>query len=289
MKHLLLNRLQGSLIGANTIYLTDRQITPNQLVINTTPTLIGGIASLTRCGRFDPQDWSQSTFHNTKDPRQALVAMLPLMLFFHDDRVKLRTILINVSHSWQLDWESCSSAVAIGYILSRSLTESLPTRDVIRQLLDETIDLNPLLFQELATIDRYLDQSSSLHQVAQKLAAIAHPIMAATVLAIYCFLSTPEDFSLAMLRAHQPQLESPLTCALTGILAGAHNSLTGIPLHGLLATQNREQLMLAAEDLISAWAGVYHQHISIVFPPSDRSGIDRVLPVASPQVMQRRK
>jgi hypothetical protein len=289
MKHLLLNRLQGALIGANTIYVTDRQLIPNQLVIDTTPALMGGIASLIRCGRFDPQDWSQSTFTTPNDPRQAIVAMLPLMLFFHDDRVKLREILINVSHSWQLDWETCSSTVAIGYILSRSLTESLTARDVIPQLLDEMTNLNPLLFQELETIDRWLDQSSSLHQVTQKLTAIAHPMIAATVLAIYCFLSTPEDFSLAMLRAHHTKYESQLTCALTGILAGVYNSLTGIPLNGLLANQNREQLMLAAEGFLSAWAGVYHQQISIIFPTSDRSVVDRVLPVASPQVIQRRK
>lgn len=290
MKHLLINRFQGALIGANTIYITDRQTIPNQLVINTTPALMGGVASLIRRGGFDPQDWSQSTFNTTDDPHQAIVAMLPLMLFFHDDRVKLREILINVSHSWQLDWEPCSCAVAIGYILSRSLTESLSARDIIPQLLDEMINLNPLLFQELEMIDRYLDQSSSLHQVTQKLTAIAHPMIASTVLAIYCFLSTPEYFSLAMLRAYHTKSESPFTCAITGMLAGAHNSLTGIPVNGVLATQNRERLMLAAEDLLSAWAGVYHQHSSMgIFPPSDRSVIDRVLPVASPQVIQRRK
>jgi hypothetical protein len=289
MKHLLINRFQGALIGINTIYITDRQPSPNQMVIDANPALIGGIDSLISRGRFDLQDWSDCNFMTTKDPAQAIVAMLPLMLFFHEDRVKLRETLINVSHSWQLDWETCSSSVAIGYILSRSLTESLSAQDIISQLLAEMINLNPLLFQELEQLDRYLARPHSLHQITQKSSEIAHPIIASTVLAIYCFLSTPEYFNLAILRAYRTQVGIPLTCALTGILAGAHNSLTGIPVNGVLATQNRERLMVAAAELLSTWAGVYHKHSSSsILPPGERAAIDRVLPVASPQVMQRR-
>jgi ADP-ribosylglycohydrolase len=292
MQHLLLTRLQGALIGPNNIYLNPQQIAPNQLILDTTPALLGGIASLTRCGSFNLQDWLQSTFVTHRDPRQAIVAMLPLMLFFHEDRAKLREILVNVSHSWQLDWETCSSAVAIGYIVSRSLTESLNPRLVIAQLLDETINIHPLVFQELSTIDRLLDQSNSLHRVTQKLTAIAHPIITPTALAIYCFLSTPEDFGIVMLRARHAEYESPFTCALAGILAGAGNSLTGIPLNGLIATQERERWMSAAAGLLSAWAGVDSEHSSIapvgLLPASTHPIVTYALPVASPQVIQRR-
>jgi hypothetical protein len=264
MQHLLLTRFQGALIGANTIYLTPQQIAPNQLFLDASPALMGGIASLIRRGGFDAQDWRQSTFTTAKDFRQAIVTMLPLMLFFHDDRVKLRETLINVSHGWELDWETCSSAVAIGYIISRSLTESLSPRTVIPQLLDETNNLHPLLFEQLDTID----------------------------LAIYCFLSTPEDFSLAILRARHTQSETSFTCALTGILAGGYNSLTGIPLNGVIATQERAGWLLASESLLIAWAGVYHEHslrqpIGLL-PASSQPPVAYVLPVASPQVIQRR-
>jgi hypothetical protein len=292
MKHLLLTRFQGALIGARTIYLSPQQIAPNQLVIDATPALMGGIASLIRCGRFDAQDWAQSTEMKTNSPHQAIVAMLPLMLFFHDDRVKLQETLVNVSHSWQLDWETCSSAVALGYIVSRSLTESLTPRTVIAQLLAETSNLHPLVFQELGTIDRLLDQSSSLRQVTQKLTAIAHPIITPIALAIYCLLSTPEDFGTAMLRARRTEYESQFTCALTGILAGAHNSLSGIPLNGVIATQESEQWMSAAAALLAAWAGVYRQPSSTTpvgsLPDRSQPVVADALPVASPQVMQRR-
>ena len=278
MKHLLLTRLQGALIGANTIYSDRQQISPNQLMLDTNLALMDGMSSLTRHGKYELQDWTENIFTDIPNPERAMVAMLPLMLFFHDDRVKLREILVNVSHSWQLDWETCSSAVAIGYIISRSLTESLNSR-TIAQLLDEMPNLHPRIFQELSTIERSSDRTS-LHQVAQRLAIDSHPMITQTVLAIYCFLSTPEDFSLATRRAYHSQSQSQLTCALTGILAGAHNSLTGIPLNGYIATQEKEQWLLAAESLLAAWAGVYQEL------PSTNSA--HSLAVASPRVIQRR-
>jgi hypothetical protein len=281
MKHLLLNRFQGALIGGNTIYLSPYQLAPNQLMVDTTPALISGITRLTDHKRFDLQDWVENTDVDISSPDRSILAMLPLMLFFHDDRVKLREILINVSQTWQLDWETCSSAVAIGYIISRSLTESFNHNTSIPQLLDEMTNLHPLLFQELSTISELLGQSTSLHQINQQLTTIPHPIISPTVLAIYCFLSTPEDFSLATRRAYHTKNRSQLTCALTGVLAGAQNSLAGIPLNGYIGTQERAQWLLAAERLLSAWAGVDHEHsssLSTVYP----------LSVSSPQVMQRR-
>jgi ADP-ribosylglycohydrolase len=292
MQHLLVTRFQGALIGTQTIYLTAHQIAPNQLAIETTPALLGGIDSLIRCGRFDLADWLQSTFPTTDDPRRAIVAMLPLMLFFHDDRVKLREVVVTASHSWQLDWESCSSAVVLGYIISRSLKESLTPRTLIAQLLEETSNIHPLLFQELSEIDRLLDSSSSLHRVMQVLTANAHPIITPTVLAIYCFLSTPEDFSLAMLRARRTNYDLRFTCALTGMFAGAHNSLTGIPLNGTIATQSPERWLSGAEALLATWAGIEIDPRSTtptpLLPASTQPAVAYALPVAAPQVIQRR-
>jgi hypothetical protein len=280
MNQLLLNRFQGALIGGNIIYLNPHQVAPNQLIIDTSSDLIDGINSLIYPERFIAQDWAKSINSDSCSPDRLMVAMLPLMLFFHEDRVKLREILIDVSHSWQLDWETCSSAIAIGYIISRSLTESFNPQTIIFQFLDEMNNLHPLLFQSLSTIAELLEQPSSLHQITQRLTT-THPIITPTILAIYCALSTPADFSLATRRAYHTKNRSPLTCALTGMLAGAQNSLTGIPLNGYLATQDRVEWLTAAEKLLNAWAGVYHEYSSqppAVYP----------LSVAAPRVMQRR-
>ena len=280
MEHLLLNRFQGALIGGNIIYINSYQLTPNRLIVDTSPALIRGIDCLSERDRFESQVYAQHVAIDIASPDRSMVAMLPLMLFFHDDRVKLREILINVSHAWQLDWETCSSAIAIGYIISRSLTESFNPQTIISQLLDEMNNLHPTLFQSLSTIAELLEQPSSLYQITQRL-TITHPIITPTILAIYCALSTPADFSLSTRRAYHTKNRSPLTCALTGMLSGAQNSITSIPLHGDLATQDRAQWLLAAEKLLNAWAGVYHDY-------SSQPTSTYPLAIAAPKVMQRR-
>jgi hypothetical protein len=292
MKHLLLTRFQGALIGGNTIYLNPAQIVPNRLIIDLRPTLMAGISNLIDPPRFNPPDWAQNILPDITSADRAIVAMLPLMLFFHDDRVKLREIIIDVSHTWQLDWETCSSAVAIGYIISRSLTESFDPQTIIAQLLAEMTNLHPILFQalgmigfgSLAPVDQFEAQSLSLHQITDRLIATAPPSIVSTVIAIYCVCSTPEDFGVATRRAYHAGDRSQLTCALTGILAGAQTSLAGIPLNGELATAERIEWLAAAQNLLSAWAGVFHEHRSV-----GTQSIDRYpLSVAAPQVMQRR-
>jgi hypothetical protein len=281
MKHLLLTKFQGALIGGNLIYLDRYQIAPNQLILGITPALIDGINYLTAHGKFEIEDWSKRVNPNLNDSAaSAIIAMLPLMLFFHEDRLKLREVIINISHGWQLDWETCSSAVAIGYLVSRSLTESLKIRTVIPQLLDEMTNLHPAIFQELSTLDRSLAGSISLHQVERRLAKSEHPIVTSVLLAIYGFMATPADFSVATRRVARLESRSLLTCALTGILSGAYNSLTGIPLNGCIATQDRTQWQAFAAQLLNAWAGVDLQH---AFPP------ELPLAIAAPNVIQRRR
>ena len=290
MRHLLLTRFQGGLMGGNVLYLTPQQIAPNQLATGIMPVFISGISSLVRSGGFKEEDWLDSTFTTTKSPHQAMLAMLPLMLFFHDDRDKLREIIVSLSHRWDLDWETCSSAIAISYIISRSISETFSLSAILPQLLDETTNLHPLLFQQLSTIDRLLAQSSSLSQTSQKLSLTAHPTITPTTLAIYCFLSTPVDFSLAIRRAYQNSAPE-FTCALTGILSGVYNSSTGIPLNGLLATQQRQQYLALAESLLNLWAGVYQldPNPSVnLLPPTSQPAFMSTLPVATPKVIQRR-
>jgi hypothetical protein len=280
MKHLLSTRFPGALIGGNLIYLTPHQIAPNRLMQESESALKNGINSLIQYGKYVDRDWEQNIFSKRPTAERAIVAMLPLMLFFHDDRSKQREVLINVSHGWELDWETCSSAVAIGYIISRSLTESFDASTIVAQLLDEAINLHPLLFQSLGTIDRQLDRFDSLYKFTHPSLPILHPIVSATVLAIYCLLCAPEDLSLALRLAYQSD-GSQLTCALTGILAGAQNSIAGIPLNGYLATQNREQWLCTADNLLANWAGVDR------LLSSDRNG-DAPLPIAAPRVIQPR-
>ena len=101
-------------------------------------------------------------------------------------------------------------------------------------------------------------------------------------LAFYCFLSTPENFRLAVSRATRTSYQPHLTTALTGALAGAYNSIIGIPVSWRL-TANRisqgTQRLSLAKRLIEVWAGVYD--VSVLTQ-------DQPLAVAAPRVIQPR-
>jgi hypothetical protein len=284
MKHLLLARFQGTLIGGNTIYINPQQIAPNQLSIDATPAIMAGIDSLIGCGGFDEADWISRTSgvmqsHYKERNSIAILTMTPLILFFHDDRVKMREIIISVSQSLHLDWETCSSAIAIGYIVSRSMTETFTPRSILAELAVEMTNLHPSLLQQLTIIEWALNRPTSIHQLKQQLTPDIHHSILATAIAIYCFFSTPEEFGLTILRAYHSDADNRLTCAIAGILAGAYNSLTGIPLNGDMATQGRARWMKAAENLLNGWAG---------FSNKNKSGGALVVSIASPRVIQGR-
>jgi hypothetical protein len=283
MKHLLLARFQGTLIGGNTIYINPQQIAPNQLSIDATPAIMAGIDSLIRCSDFDEGDWISSTSrgmqaHYKERNSIAILTMTPLMLFFHADRVKLREIIISVSQGLHLDWETCSSAIAIGYIVSRSMTETFTPRTILAELAAEMNNLHPSLLQQLNIIEWAVNRPTSIQQLKQQLTPETHHSILATAIAIYCFFSTLEDFNLSILRAYHSDADNRLTCAVTGILSGAYNSLTGIPINGDIATQGRAWWMEAAENLLNLWAG---------FSGKNQGGA-LVVSIASPRVIQGR-
>ncbi len=284
MKHLLIARFQGTLIGGNTIYINPQQIAPNQLSIDATPAIMAGIDSLIRCGGFDEADWISSTSramqsHSQERNSIAILAMTPLILFFHADRVKLREIILSVSQGLHLEWETCSSAIAIGYIISRSITETFTPRSILAELAGEMTNLHPSLLQQLTIIEWALNRPTSIHQLKQQLTPDIHHSILATSIAIYCFFSTPEEFILSILRAYHSDADNRLTCAISGILSGAYNSLTGIPINGDIATQNRGRWMEAAENLLNLWAG---------FSGTNKLGGALVVSIASPRVIQGR-
>ncbi len=84
----------------------------------------------------------------------------------------------------------------------------------------------------------------------------------AIALAFYCFLSTPCDLRLALLRAARCGEAAPVIAALTGALGGAYQGLGGLPL-AWVATDSHvwgipeTALHALAAHLFAAWSGVY--------------------------------
>ncbi len=223
--------------------------------------------SLIRCGGLDVKDWrdtweafTQSELDyspNTEGkiilhPCEAAVATLPIALFFHENKAKLREKLLLATEVWHNQNASeCQTGVfAVGYAIARSLKERLDPATVIPQTitylatdnaLTELLSQVQILLEQGADLERattHLYKSAIALQEGQgesekksQMNLIVNPEkFIPMAIAFYCFLSTPEDLHLSVFRAARCGIASPLTCALTGALSGAYNGSAAIPL-----------------------------------------------------------
>jgi ADP-ribosylglycohydrolase len=191
------------------------------------------------------------------------MAVIPLALFFHEDSVRLQESVGKVAIGLQLPLTFIEGAGAIAYSIARALNATLDPATLIPQTLSylKSIEAEPELGKHLATVQTLLDRGASLeetrilfarHRSAHPQNLTDDPISIA--LAFYCFLSTPDDVRLSLLRSLRLQDRSPVVAVLTGALSGAYNGYAGIPAEWRMATDDRlQQLSLR---LYAAWAGV---------------------------------
>jgi hypothetical protein len=169
------------------------------------------------------------------------IATLPISLFFHDDLSQQRHYLQQTVQAWGGSPAQGGEVIAFGYAIAQALKEQLHPHHFLAQLhsylrvsaASETSVLAPLS-TALEQVDRLLLQGADWHTACLTLnsPAIAgedkdHPVT--IPLALFSFLSTPDAFSVALVRASRPTPQ-PSLCALTGALAGTYGSVTGIPI-----------------------------------------------------------
>lgn len=148
----------------------------------------------------------------------------------------------------------------IQFILSCS-SENLDLELVVKQLQQALTPNSELLLNLLLLVTRYLEEGTSLHQLQGELVLDAKPQQIAIAYAWYCFLATPQDFKLAVLRA--TRVDSPLaslTTVLTATLSGAYNGMAGIPLNWRMRVSQHPNYLIEEEvfyELFKTWLGIY--------------------------------
>jgi ADP-ribosylglycohydrolase len=257
-----------------------------------------GTESLIRCGKLDLEDWvlysgmmqpSLVLLKNTASSSEAAVATLSMMLFFHDDEVKLRQQLLRASALWQRDGEASEEVLAVALAIALALTEKLDCATLIPQILACMGASQTVLAQQLERVQTLLEKGAGLDttltQLRQDTQHLGTPLArsyTSIALAFYCFLNTPEDFRLCVSRAIRTGCQPQIVAALTGALSGAYNSIIGIPVGWRLAANAIDigvQRLQLADRLLSVWSGVYDVSVT------DRCSL---VAVAAPQVIQPR-
>lgn len=275
---------------------------------------VAGAQSLIRCSTLDLKDWRDTweaftkfelynprstEFQTILNPSEAAVAALPAAMFFHENTAKLREKLLLATEVWHhqtaREWQM--GVLATGYPIARALKEKLNPATAIAQTI-AYVETDNALTEMLSQVQILLEQGADLEKAATQLWKTAKmlgentgdrdnklPINATVnpanlmpiALAFYCFLSTPEDLRLSVMRAARCGIAGQLTCALTGALSGAYNGAAAIPVEwrqtlsiasvGSGATEGRESSLWGAEGdgkivelatkLFAVWAGVY--------------------------------
>ena len=202
-------------------------------------------------------------------PAEKAIAALPIMLYFHEDMGKLRQAL-RQNEVIGLYPET----LAIGCAISCSLRERLYPANLLTQVI-QSLEQSAMelaapadtLIAQLSQVDALLKQRASLQQVTTELLR-PHSVKAGHTtipLAFYCFLSTPNEFHLSLLRA--ATISCPSLCALSAALSAACNSSAAIPLAWKLACSAPTYLLPwgipspalthLATRLFALWAGAY--------------------------------
>lgn len=295
--------------------------------------------SLIRARGLDLKDWRdtweafanseiyhprKSEFQSLLNPSEAAVAALPSAMFFHENKAKLREKIMLAIEVWpkenKPEWET--AILAVGYAIARTLKDKLDPATAIEQTiayLKTDNALTELLLQVQILLERGADLETATTHLCKSATAlgerqgegekklptqsIVHPgNLIPIALAFYCFLNTPEDLRLSVLRAARCGIAGQLTCALTGALSGAYNGAAAIPVEwrqvslptlepgslvcgrepSLWGTGSDAKIVELANNLFAVWAGVYR-------PDAGPSSAALARAVAAPYVIRPRK
>ncbi|WP_413199365.1 ADP-ribosylglycohydrolase family protein [Nostoc piscinale] len=274
MRYSLFSRFRGTilgaLLGANLAKSGDKS---PQAVSDIGKLMLLGTESLVKLGKLDLDDWKQrqqeelpSFYLNNHATSEIILAALPVALFFHDNLLKLRNNLLHTYQLWGEDPVVRDGILAAGYAIALSLTEKLDPQTLIAQIISFIGDTPTSLPKKLLQVNDLLSKHAGLETAKAELNT-KDKTSSAIALAFYCFLSTPEDFRLTVLRANR-LLPSPIIGAIAGALSGTYNSTAGIPTQWrvlYLSTDNSTgilvnypQMLELTDALLAVWSGVYN-------------------------------
>ena len=235
---------------------------------------IAGAESLIELGKFDLDDWhkrQQQEFAHSGSTLdvlpEAILGTLPVALFFHENTIKLRENLLDLTEMWGDDPLIRDGILAVGYAIAQSLGEKLSPVTLIPQIVSFIGETPTGLPQQLSKVNYLLNCQAGLERAQVELIR-EEKLINMIAMAFYCFLSTVEDFRLSILRATQNNDSLQGLSAITGALSGAYNSTVGIPVTWqiLLVEANSageglnrlHQMVKLADVLMAVWSGVYN-------------------------------
>ena len=252
MRYSITSRFHGALLGATIAEKITNSSKSNSTAIS--KLLIPGAQSLVELGRFERDSWLEKLLILELTPLQTVVATLPLALFYHDNKINLRSNLLSVASIWQHEPVIQESILAIGYAIAQALTEKLYPTKLIPQIVSFIDAPNTELTDALQQVQTLLEQKAGIEKTT---IVKGSSVTTSVALAFYYFLSTLEDINLSVKRS----IQSPTSREIVGALSGAYNSAVNIPSSWQIVTDSqtspKAEMLQLSEDLVAVWSGVY--------------------------------
>lgn len=221
---------------------------------------------------------------------EAAIILIPIALLFHEDRLQRHQCLEQLARAF---WENqCPEKEAGTLIIAEAIAQALTATLKPRQFMGEILTHLPIsaaLTTLLTTVQGLVEHRVSLAKAAEELVKTEKTLLISEspldlgdclpfLLALYCFLSTPEDPKLSMFRAVQTGYSPVITTVLCGALSGAYNGKGSFPIQWQIArtcstpscdqnesTSSRlnaalseEESLKFATELFALWSGVYN-------------------------------
>ena len=211
---------------------------------------------------------------------KGIITSLPVCLIYHEDEFKLQQKLQQWGKVWENYLEINLGNLVVGYIIAQTLTDRLDPLTIIPKIIDYIGEKEPLVGQ-LRQVEKLINQGANLDAAINHLSknvkslekqqifcegqqtSLSSDFFIPISLALYCFLSTPENLGLAVLRSARTGWATQ-TCSIVGTLSGAYNSSAGVPVEWrqkmgveLLGVKDEMEIMKLAKSLWAVWCGVY--------------------------------
>lgn len=271
MRYSLTSRVRGTLIGA----LFGQSLATTEITEDSYWSKVAtqGMESLIARGVFDLEEWNKFYPEGCNSEEScnlilanAILATLPVALFFHDNHIKLRQNLLLA-----IEKHNCSllkdGVLAVGYLVAQSLNEKIHPTSLVAEItafIGKTTSELPIKLQLVNNLIVENVGYSELQNCLGKENNISNII----AVAFYCFATTREDFRLTCLRAYKNKYSSQACGAIAGAISGAYNGMAGIPITWHLGLDEAKlaqwgltsfsQMVELADALVAVWSGVYN-------------------------------
>lgn len=241
MRHTLLSRWQGSLLGISLGKVFRLEKGEQTRIWQEMQE--EGIEALAKTGEWTPE------FSDKKvSASEMILICLPLLLFFHDQPQELKKQLFTLAQQQNYSLSSQSAIIAYATAMVWILREQLCEASLFRDLEAISGETN---YKILQTLQIDLENRETITSL---LLSPCEEIW----LALYCFVTTSEELLLTMRRAEKLTAVNPLLFSLVGALSGAHNGVSVVPIPWRCQLrQEKEKWKKKLDPLFATWSGSY--------------------------------